>query len=306
MEFGFTLPNLGGTAQPDALLQMAQRIEGLGYDSLWVSDHVVIPNEVNSRYPYNSTGVIGIRSDEDILEPFTAMSYLAGATRKLRLGISVMVLPYRHPVLNSKMMATLDVMSGGRTIVGAGVGWMKEEFDLLDADYDNRGRVTDEHIKIFKALCTQEDPVFEGEHYRVHGTKFSPKPLQKPHPPIWVGGTTNRAILRAATLGDGWHVVRMRPEEVAKGRDRLLRIRREQGLDTEGYQVSIRTTLDITDASPGDRRTPLTGTPQQVADDVKEYQEAGVEHIVLGARGRTYEEIADAAERFAGEVMPKL
>ena len=158
MEFGFTLPNLGGTAQPDALLQMAQRIEALGYDSLWVSDHVVIPNEVNSRYPYNSTGVIGIRPDEDILEPFTAMSYLAGATKKLRLGISVMVLPYRHPVLNSKMMATLDVMSGGRTIVGAGVGWMKEEFDLLDADYDNRGRVTDEHIKIFKALCTPGGP----------------------------------------------------------------------------------------------------------------------------------------------------
>ena len=135
----------------------------------------------------------------------------------------------------------------------------------------------------------------------------SPPSLSRsPIPPIWVGGTTNRAILRAATLGDGWHVVRMRPEEVAKGRDRLLRIRREQGLDTEGYQVSIRTTLDITGASPGDRRTPLTGTPQQVADDVKEYQEAGVEHIVLGARGRTYEEIADAAERFAGEVMPKL
>ena len=306
MQFGVAVNNLGGVTQPDLLVRLAQRVEELGYDSLWVSDHVVMPVKVESRYPYNSRGVVGIRSEEDILEPFTALTFLASATRRLRLGVSVLVLPYRHPVLNAKMLATLDVLSGGRTILGAGVGWMKEEFDALDADYEHRGQVTDEHIKIFKALCTQDDPSFEGEYYRVNGIKFSPKPVQKPHPPVWVGGITSRAMYRAATLGDGWHVVRMRPHEVARGREEVYRVRGEHGLERDGFQVSIRTTADVTDTPLGDGRTPLTGTAQQILDDVKRYQEAGVEHIVLGPRGSSYEEAVHTVERFADDVIPKV
>ena len=306
MQFGVTVNNLGGVTQPDLLIRLAQRIEELGYDSLWVSDHVVMPVKVESRYPYNSRGVVGISSEEDILEPFTTITFLAAATQRLRLGVSVLVLPYRHPVLNAKMLTTLDVLSGGRTILGAGVGWMKEEFDALDADYEHRGQVTDEHIKIFKALCTQDDPSFEGQYYQVNGIKFLPKPVQKPHPPVWVGGITSRAMYRAAILGDGWHVVRMRPHEVARGRDKVLRIRSEHGLERDGFQISIRTTAHVTDTPLGEGRTPLTGTAQQIVDDVKRYQEAGVEHIVMGPRGSGYEDVVHIVERFANDVIPKV
>ena len=306
MQFGVAVNNLGGVTQSDLLVSLAQRVEALGYDSLWVSDHVVMPVEIESRYPYNSRGVLGISSEEDVLEPFTTLTFLAASTRRLRLGISVLVLPYRHPVLNAKMVATLDVLSGGRTILGTGVGWMKEEFDALDADYPHRGQVTDEHIKIFKALCTQDAPSFEGKYYRVKGIKFLPKPVQKPHPPVWVGGITPRAMHRAATLGDGWHVVRMRPHEVAQGRDVVHQVRREHGLKIDGFQISIRTTAEVTDTPLGDGRTPLTGTPEQILDDVRRYQEAGVEHIVLGPRAGGYEEAVRTVERFANDVIPKV
>ena len=138
MEFGVTVPNLGGIASTETLAQMAVRIEELGFDAVFVSDHVVMPTTVTSRYPYGSSGVIGVGADEDVFEPFTVLAYLAGMTSRVRLGVSVMVLPYRHPVLNAKMLATLDVLSGGRLIAGVGVGWMKEEFEALDADYDHR------------------------------------------------------------------------------------------------------------------------------------------------------------------------
>ena len=155
MQFGVVLPNLGSIARPDHLYRLAQRVEDLAYDSLWVSDHVVLPLSMESRYPYSSRGVFPFQPEEDLLEPVTTLAFLAGVTRRIRLGISALILPYRHPVLNTKMLITLDVLSGGRTILGVGVGWMREEFEALDADYEHRGRVTDEHIRIFKALCTE-------------------------------------------------------------------------------------------------------------------------------------------------------
>ena len=306
MEFGVALPNLGGMARPEDLVGLAQRVEELGFDSVWVSDHVVLPVKVESRYPYSSSGEFGIGSDEDILEPFTTLTFIAAMTKKVRLGISVLVLPYRHPVLNTKHLATLDVLSGGRTIVGVGAGWMKEEFDALDADCENRGRVTDEHIKVFKALCTEDEPAFEGEFYRLKGIKLFPKPVQKPHPPVWVGGTSRRAMRRAAILGDGWHVVRMRPQELARGSQDLLQIRSDHGLPKDGFQVSIRGVLDVTDDPLGDRRIPLTGSVSEIIEDVRAYEGAGAQHIVFGPRGRNIEEVRSTVERFASDVMPKL
>jgi alkanesulfonate monooxygenase SsuD/methylene tetrahydromethanopterin reductase-like flavin-dependent oxidoreductase (luciferase family) len=183
---------------------------------------------------------------------------------------------------------------------------MKEEFEQLGADYTHRGEVTDEHIQVFKTLCSQEDPTFHGRHYSVEGIKFYPKPVQQPHPPIWVGGITPRAMRRAAILGDGWHVVRMRPHELAQGRDKVIALRRRAGLATEGYQVSIRGVLDVTDSPLGEGRVPLTGSPSQVMDDIRLYEEAGAEHIIFGPRGRTVDEAARVVERFASLVMPGL
>ncbi len=306
MDFGVVLPNLGGTADPGALLHLARRVEQLGYNSLWVSDHVVLPVRVESRYPYSPAGTLGLQPEEDLLEPFTTLTFLAGATQRVRLCISVQVLPYRHPVLNAKMVATLDVLSGGRFIFGVGVGWIKEEFDALGADYNNRGPVTDEHLKIYKALCSQEELSYQGVHYQVEGIKFFPKPIQMPHPPIWVGGNSRRALLRAATLGDGWHGVRLRPTELGELRNRLMRLRDENSLPWEGFDVSLRTSMVITDVPAPEGRTPMTGTAQQVLDDVAQYEGSGVDHMVLGPRARNLGETQLAVERFADEVMARL
>ena len=306
VQFGVVLPNMGSVVRPDDLSRLAQRVEGLAYDSLWVSDHVVLPLNIESRYPYSSRGVFPFLPQEDILEPVTTLTFLAGATRHIRLGISALILPYRHPVLNTKMLTTLDVLSGGRTILGVGVGWMKEEFEVLDADYEHRGRITDEHIRIFKALCTQQEPSFEGEDYRVKGIAFSPKPLQKPHPPIWVGGNTGPAMRRAAFLGDGWHAVNLRPAQLAAGRQEVFRLRRQHGLETDRFQVSLRTSLQVTAEPLGEDRTPLTGTSRQIEEDIRRYEEAGAEYLVMGPRGANIDDVLSTIERFAEGVMAKL
>lgn len=304
MEFGVTVPNLGGIASTETLAQMAVRIEELGFDAVFVSDHVVMPTTVTSRYPYGSSGVIGVGADEDVFEPFTVLAYLAGMTSRVRLGVSVMVLPYRHPVLNAKMLATLDVLSGGRLIAGVGVGWMKEEFEALDADYEHRGAVTDEHIQVLTALWTQEEPYFAGRHYRIEGVRSLPRPLQRPRPPIWVGGNTRPALRRAALLGDGWHAVRMTPAQLAGQCETLRRLREEHGVASQGFRVSVRSSLRVTDAPLTEGRTPLSGTPDQLLADVRAYRDAGADYMVVGASGSSLEETMGHLERFASDVLP--
>ena len=188
--FGTSVPTRGPLASPENLRSLAQRAEDLGFDHIWVSDHVILPREVDSFYPYASDGVATFLPDEPYYEPLAALNFLAGCTQRVRLGTHVLILPYRNPVLTAKMIATLDVLSGGRVILGAGVGWMEEEFQALGLDtYKQRGAVTDEFIELYKELWTKDEPSFHGEHYQISGSGFAPKPVQKPHPPIWIGGT---------------------------------------------------------------------------------------------------------------------
>ena len=195
--FGCSLPSRGAMASPDNLRSLAQRAEDLSFDHVWVSDHIIIPHEVSSFYPYAADGVAPFQRDNTYFEPLAALNFLAGCTTRVKLGTHVLILPYRNPVLTAKILATLDVLSGGRLILGAGVGWMEEEFQAMGLDtYAQRGEVTDEYIQIFKELWTSDDPEFHGKHYDISGAGFLPKPVQKPHPPIWIGGHTNPAIRR--------------------------------------------------------------------------------------------------------------
>ena len=252
MQYGAMIPNLGAAVDPEEISAMTRQVENAGYDTLMVSDHVILPTSLESRYPYNSSGIPTFNAEHDILEPFTLLCFLAGITQRVRLGISVQVLPYRHPVLNTKMITTLDVLSQGRIIVGTGVGWMKEEFEVLDSDFPNRGTVTDEHIQLFKLLCTEEDPVFHGQHYHLEGFKMKPKPVQKPHPPLWIGGTTGPGKRRAAAMGQGWHAVAVSPEGIRKHRADLMGYLAEQGRDVSDFTISLRTSLEFTkDPSTG-------------------------------------------------------
>ena len=184
MKFAISLPCTGplatGPAALDSLRIVAQKAEALGLESIWVPDHVVIPTTVNSRYPYNKSGKFPLPPEMGFLEPMTALGFLAGVTQRIRLGTSALVLPHRNPILTAKMIATLDVLSQGRIILGAGIGWMEEEISLLGAPFKRRGALSDEYLRAMRELWTNPDPQFEGEFCRFSGIKCEPKPVQKP------------------------------------------------------------------------------------------------------------------------------
>jgi probable F420-dependent oxidoreductase len=210
MRYGFYLPTRGQTATPEALETLVQRGEALGFASVMIADHLVFPVTIKSKYPYTVTGVFP--GQGDVLDQLSLMAFVAAKTTRLRLVTSVMIVPYRNPVLTAKALATIDVLSRGRVTVGVGVGWMREEFEALGApDFDRRGAVTDEYLRVFKTLWTESPASFSGRFYRFDSLRCLPQPVQKPHPPIWVGGHSKPALRRAAQLGDGWHPVGANP-----------------------------------------------------------------------------------------------
>jgi probable F420-dependent oxidoreductase len=222
-----------------------QRGESLGFSSVMIADHVVFPVTINSKYPYTVTGAFP--GQGDALEQLTLMAFIAAKTRTLRLVSSVMIVPHRNPVVTAKMLATIDVLSRGRVTVGVGVGWLREEFQALGApDFDRRGSVSDEYIRIMKTLWTECPASFAGEFYRFEAVRCLPAPVQKPHPPIWVGGHSKAALRRVARLGDGWHpvganpAVPLRPPELAASLDELCRLTEAEGRDPSRLTISYK------------------------------------------------------------------
>ena len=242
MKFGTILPHIGPLAAgPDALdslLSVAQKTEALGFDSLWVGDHVVIPTSIKPRYPYNDTGEFPLPAEAALLEPLTVLGFLTGVTRRVRLGPSVLVLPHRNPIVTAKMFASLDVLSRGRIIFGAGIGWMEEEISLLGAPFKRRGALSDEYLRAMRELWTNPDPHFEGEFCRFSGIKCEPKPLQNPLP-IWIGGHSARAMRRIVEFGDGWIAV---PKSLAVFQDGMALLREAAdrgGRDLNDIEIMI-------------------------------------------------------------------
>ncbi len=308
MQFGIGLPNLSYVDPTATLMRLAHTAQALAFEAIWVSDHVFIPYEYAPNYPYSATGRLGLSATDHIFDPLTTLAFLAGQVSTPRLGISVLIVPYRNPIITAKMLVTLDVLSGGRVTVGAGVGWMPEEFAALGAAYEQRGTVTDEYIQIFHELCTAEKPSFEGQHYQIANLGFYPKPIQKPHPPVWIGGYTTAALRRAVRLGDGWHPSNLPPEDLAAKATILRRLCAEAGRDPATLAISTRVN-NVAFGDSGDttgRPAPISGTAQQMIDAIKRYEDAGVHHIVLGIRGRDAETMLATARRFVEEVRPKV
>jgi len=310
--FGCSLPSRGAMASPDNLKSLAQRAESLGYDSVWVSDHIILPRQVDSFYPYAADGVAIFRPDEDYYEPLATLNFLAGCTQRVRLGTHVLILPYRNPVLTAKILATLDVLSAGRVILGAGVGWMEEEFQALGLDtYSQRGAVTDEYIRLFKELWTKDEPDFQGEHYQFSGAGFMPKPVQKPHPPIWIGGHTGPAIRRAAKYGDGWMPIGLRPpailepEELSEKIARLRRLTVRAGRPEDAVALCFSTEVVFEEAT-GPARRMMSGRPEQIAADLRQYQDLGVRNFILGFRADSAAGMQESMEQFSSQVMPLI
>ncbi len=214
MDFGLHLGTRGAASNPDNLQALAQHAERLGLNYLGFSDHIVIARSIASRYPYNESGDWPGVSTGFCLEQITCLAYVAAMTKRIRLLTSVMVAPHRPAVLAAKMLTTADVLSKGRVTIGFGVGWMAEEMAQLGSPpYAKRGAASDEYIAAFRTLWTQAAPEFRGEHVAFGDLMFEPKPVQKPHPPIWIGGEGAAARRRAGRLGDGWYPTIRNPKE---------------------------------------------------------------------------------------------
>ncbi len=317
MEIGFGLPTRGPLSSPDHLVTLARRGEEMGFNIISVSDHVVIPRSIESRYPYSETGAFAGGDSGACLEQLTTLSFLANATSSARLLTSVMVLPHRSPVLTAKMLASIDVLSNGRLNVGCGVGWMREEFEAIGAPpYDERGAVVDEYFRAFKELWTSENPSFDGKYCRFADISFLPKPVQQPHPPIWVGGESPPALRRAARLGDVWYPIGNNPRftvgtpaDYQASVTRLRRSAEAAGRDAStiglAYSASWLNDREAQTLPNGERRL-LTGTPDQVAGDIKTFADIGVRHFMFNFQSDTLEETLARMERFATTVRPRV
>ncbi len=317
MEFGFGLPTRGPLSSPEHLVTLAQRGEEMGFNIISVSDHVVIPKNIESRYPYSETGEFGGGDSGSCLEQLSTLSFLASATSSTRLLTSVMVLPHRNPVLTAKMLATIDVLSGGRLNVGCGVGWMREEFEAIGTPpYEKRGAVGDEYIRAFKELWTSDNPSFDGTYCRFSDISCLPKPVQQPHPPIWVGGESPPALRRAARLGDVWYPIGNNPRftvgtpaDYLESLTRLRRCAEEADRDPStiglAYSASWLNDREAQLLPNGERRL-LTGNPDQVAGDITAFAEIGVRYFMFNFQSDTLEETLARMERFATTIRPRV
>ena len=312
MEYGFYLPNSGAGVEPNALSDIAKLGDRLGFFCMVMPDHVLQPNQVQSTYPYSLTGDIleaGQSGDGEWPEQITTLAYLAGITDRIKLVTSVMIIPYRNPILTAKMLSTLDMLSKGRLILGAGVGWMEEEFELLNTEpFAERGAVTNEYLRAFVELWTSDNPTFEGKYVNFSDITFLPKPVQKPHPPIWIGGQSKPAIRRAAQIGNAWHPVGaipaapLEPEELAENLALLHDYAEKAGRDPSQLQVSVKAPLYDSNNSDGSRRR-FTGSPDEVRQDVQTYADVGVTHLIFDFRTADPHQTEDRMAQFSEEVM---
>lgn len=311
MDFGFAILGRGPLSDPDSLVKVVQQGENLGYDAVYIGDHILVPKEVSAPYPYSPDGSWGGVATGEVKEQLTTLAFLAGATSRLRLVASVMIVPYRPPLLAAKVVTTIDVLSKGRLTLGVGAGWMREEFDALRIQpFEKRGDVTDDYIKAFKAMWGESNPTYHGEYCDISGIQFLPKPVQTPHPPIWVGGESPRAIRRAATFGDAWYPFGSNPAFPLDTPKRLrtsierLRVQMDkQNRDPATTDVAYRP-AHYNYTSKG-HSAPFVGNAEQIVEDIAEFNALGVNHLVIGFNENSVEEQLFDLEQFATEVMPK-
>jgi probable F420-dependent oxidoreductase len=301
MQFGFNLPNSGALAAPEIVGRIAREGEALGYDYLTVTDHVVLPDMAQPGYPYSESGAFYSLDSAHRHEMLTLAAWLAAITTRLRLVLAVLVVPYRPAVLAAKQLATVDVLSGGRLTAGIGAGWLKPEFDaVVTTPFAERGAVTDEYVAAFKRLWTENKPVIAGRYVRYDGLLLEPKPVQQPHPPIWVGGESGPSLRRAARFGDAWypigtnnaHPLDSLPRYKA-GIERLRRATEAAGRERTAvaltYRVKQYGDAIPAHASDGERRL-FSGSDADIVGDIRALGDVGV-----GAIDFDFERPAEAA-----------
>jgi len=289
MRFGVAIPQAGRFVPADVQRRLAREIEGMGFDSLWVSDHVIVPAG-ESYIP------------AVMHEPLALLAWLAAETTSITLGTSVLILPYRDPVVTAKFVASTDVLAGGRIVLGVGAGWLEKEFDALSASFAERGAVTDEYLRVIRNLWETDTSTFAGRWKRYEDMRLFPKGDRSRTTtiPIMVGGNAPVSVRRAAELGDGWHPINLSPGQLSDGvaryHEACARFDRPPGPVMLRHMPGGRTAPD--------GRPPLTGSPQEQAADVVAYADAGLDELMLSLAVPTPDDLLAVLETFMTDVVP--
>jgi probable F420-dependent oxidoreductase len=310
LQFGLDVGIYGRLATRDHSLELAELAEASGLESIWVADHVIFPVTLASPYPYSASGAFPVdMTQEPLLEPMATMGVLVGATRRVKIGTAVLIMPYRNPVLLARMLITLDVLSAGRMLLGAGVGWLAEEFAALDArPFAARGRVTDEAIEIVKRLCQGGKVTFQGDHYRLDPVVSSPGSVQRPHPPILIGGTSNAALRRVARLGDGWLSTGLPAERLGERLGVLQTLCEARGRRYADLRLCHKLFINIGAARKGadGSRDAGTGSPAAIVDDLRRLVDLGYASCIVRYRGSDAEEQRRQLHIFISDIIPRV
>ena len=317
MKFGFQLMLRGVASDPEGLTAIVQKGEQSGFDIVAPNDHIIVPAGIDSTYPYSEDGIWAGASVVDCHDQLTALTFIAGKTECIKILTSVMVVPYREPVLTAKIISSADVLSKGRIIVGCGAGWMQEEMDAIGAPpFKERGKVTDEYLRIFKELWTNDNPKYHGEYASFENIHFKPKPVQKPHPPLWIGGESKAALRRTARLGDGWFPAANNPKfriDSSESLNTRLNVLREL-CDEEKRDFSeldlgfFYTGLISADLMSGEgaKRQIFTGNPSDIVSDIESFRDVGLDTMIFRMERPSLAGTLDLIEWFGSEIRPLL
>ena len=300
--YSFRLPNadyLGFLATTEAIVETAVKAEELGFDALFVNDHVIVDDSPRSA-PWRN-----------VYDPLMVLSYVAARTSRIRLGTSVLIMPYRNPIVTAKMVATLDQMSGGRAIAGVGAGWSEAEYNALGVPYRERGARTTEYLRLWQACWEPGPTTFHGRFFSFDNMHVSPKPLQQPHPPVWIGGSGPPSLRRAARFADVWQPTPTPLDILISNQAYLHEVCAEiERKEPPRTRMSFRVNFShITGSSSyGSDRPTGQGSPEQVASDMKRYrQEAGLEEFQINFNGcGSLQQLLDSMDVLVQDVIPKV
>jgi len=278
MKLGFALPNIGPLGSAMSVSKVAQRAEELGYTSLWTVERLLYPVKPQTPYPVTSDGSLPEKY-KYVLDPLDTLTFAAAHTKTIALGTSVLDIPYYNPVMLARRVTALDVLSNGRARLGLGLGWSKDEMDAVGADMKKRGALADEFLQVLKAIWTTNPVEFHGKFYHVPKSYIGPKPLQKPHPPIYLAAFAPPALKRLATVADGWNPVMIPVAGMAQMFGAIKQMAKEAGRDPSSLALIVRANVEITEKPLGNERAIFAGTLEQINEDVIACRDIGAHEL---------------------------
>lgn len=306
MKFGISIPVRGDDANPETFDRVAEKAEAAGLDALWASDHLLMAPPNKSKYPGTPDGSLPPAWKRHYYQPFSVLNYLAGRTRNVRLGTSVLILPMRNPLEVAAQVAELDRVSRGRMNFGVGVGWFEDEYDALGYPFRKRGKRANDGLAICRKLWTGEPAAHESEFYHFSGVVMGPTPVQTPHPPIYIGGHSPGALKRVAKYGDVWHPFRVSDAQMKELRPQLAEALEAEGRSIDDMPICPKVPLVFQEERTQEGQLPTQGRPQEILDALRRYEDAGATEFCFDIVPETPDNAEMMIDRIMDEIRPKF